>query len=91
MQVCKNEAGNFRPWNLQQVLVPTVTSAEGEGVHLFFLRSMIHRTEPFSCYMFLAVRGFFRMICLSHNLPNACLVGFKSLFHGSTFPVEEQV
>ena len=38
--VC-NEAGqavfgNFRPWNLQQVLVPTVTSAEGEGVHLFF-------------------------------------------------------
>ena len=58
IQVCKNEAGNFRPWNLQQVLVPTVTSAEGEGVHLFFLRSMIHRTEPFSCYMFLAVRGF---------------------------------
>ena len=41
--------------------------------------------------MFLAVRGFFRMICLIHNLPNTCLVGFKSLFHGSTFPVEEQV
>ena len=40
---------------------------------------------------FLAVRGFFRMICLIHNLPDACLVGFKSLFHGSTFPVEEQV
>ena len=95
--VC-NEAGqavfgNFRPWNLQQVLVPTVTSAEGEGFFgsRSFLRSMIHRTEPFSCYMFLAVRGFFRMICLIHNLPNTCLVGFKSLFHGSTFPVEEQV
>ena len=40
---------------------------------------------------FLAVRGFFRMICLIHNLPDAGLVGFKSLFHGSTFPVEEQV
>ena len=95
--VC-NEAGqavfgNFRPWNLQQVLVPTVTSAEGEGFFgsRSFLRSMIHRTEPFSFYMFLAVRGFFRMICLIHNLPNTCLVGFKSLFHGSTFPVEEQV
>ena len=34
---------------------------------------------------------FFFVICLIHNFPNACLVGFKSLFHGSTFPVEEQV
>ena len=39
---------------------------------------------------FLAVRGSFLMICLVHKLPNACLVGFKSLFHGSTFS-EEQV
>ena len=51
IQVCKNEAGNFRPWNLQQVLVPRVTSAEGEGVHLFFgarsfLRSMTNHLSP---------------------------------------------
>ena len=70
--------GNCRPWNLQQVLVLTVTS-EGEGVHLFFgarsfLRSMLYRTQPFSCYMFLVVRGFFDD--LFNSQPSKCLPGW---------------
>ena len=109
--VC-NEAGqaffgNFRPWNLQRVLVLTVTSAEGEGVHPFFgaksfLRSIVHRTEPSdSCDFFHGICSCllvsFIVICFIHNYPNneqhahSCLVGFKSLFYGSTFPAEEQV
>ena len=101
--VC-NEAGqavfgNFRPWNLQRVLVLRVTSAEGEGVHPFFgaksfLRSMVHRTEPSdSCDFFHVICScllvFIIVICFIHNYPNdeqhahSCLVGFKSLFYGS--------
>ena len=93
--VC-NEAGqavfgNCRPWNLQQVLVLTVTSAEGEGVHLFFgarsfLRSMVQPSHPtlvmffmFTCSCLFVC---FILICFTHkhpndeNMPIACLIGF---------------
>ena len=43
-----------------------------------------------TCSWFLGCSWVFLMICLVHKLPNACLVGFKPLFHGSTFS-EEQV